>query len=379
MNTLFHSSKVRLIAALLASSVLAGCASFSADGGFNPVEKTTKERLGKDVKWARSGEDQNTIDSRVAELLNKPLSVDDAVQIALLNNKGLQAAFYELGISEADLVQAGRLPNPRFSMLRARLEDEYKIEQAFTFNIFSLITMPLAQKVEERRFAQTQRQVTSEVLRLAADTRKAYYTAISGQQTADYMGQVKDVAEAGAELGKRMAQVGNWSKLTQAREQGFYADAVAQAARARQAATSAREQLTRLMGLWGKQLDYKLPERLPDLPKMATDLPDIESLAMQQRLDLQAIRLETEGLASNLGLTKATRFINVLEFGPARVLEGHRSDPYKKGYEIGFELPIFDWGTAKVTKAESIYMQALNRAGEMAVNARSEVRESYQS
>lgn len=132
MNTLFHSSKVRLIAALLASSVLAGCASFSADGGFNPVEKTTKERLGKDVKWARSGEDQNTIDSRVAELLNKPLSVDDAVQIALLNNKGLQAAFYELGISEADLVQAGRLPNPRFSMLRARLEDEYKIEQAFT-------------------------------------------------------------------------------------------------------------------------------------------------------------------------------------------------------------------------------------------------------
>ncbi|MFX7709139.1 hypothetical protein ABTJ90_19660, partial [Acinetobacter baumannii] len=87
MNTLFHSSKVRLIAALLASSVLAGCASFSADGGFNPVEKTTKERLGKDVKWARSGEDQNTIDSRVAELLNKPLSVDDAVQIALLNNK----------------------------------------------------------------------------------------------------------------------------------------------------------------------------------------------------------------------------------------------------------------------------------------------------
>ncbi len=379
MNTLFKSSKVRLIGALLASSVLAGCASFSADGGFGSVEKTTKDRIGKDVKWSRSGEDQNTIDSRVSELLKKPLTVDDAVQIALLNNKGLQASFYELGISEADLVQAGRLPNPRFSMLRARYEDEYKIEQAFTFNVFSLITMPLAQKVEERRFAQTQRQVTSEVLRLAADTRKAYYTAISAQQTTEYMAQVKDAAEAGAELGRRMAKVGNWSKLAQAKEQGFYADAVAQLARSRQAATSSREQLTRLMGLWGQQLDYKLPERLPDLPKTASDLPGIESLAMEQRLDLQAIRLETEGLASNLGLTKATRFINVLELGPARVQEGARSEPYKKGYEIGFELPIFDWGTAKVTKAESIYMQALNRAGEMAVNARSEVRESYQS
>ncbi len=99
---------------------------------------------------------------------------------------------------------------------------------------------------------------------------------------------------------------------------------------------------------------------------------------MDQRLDLQAVRFETEALAKNLGLTKATRFINLLEFGPARVLEGQKGDPYKKGYEISFELPLFDWGGAHVAKAEAIYMQAVNRATEMAVNARSEVREAYQ-
>lgn len=369
--------KSKVTGALLVTVFLTGCATFSNDGGFGSVEKATKDRIGKEVKWVRNSDDQNAIDKRVTELLQKPLTVDDAVQVALLNNKGLQASFYELGISESDLVQAGRLPNPRFSMLRARHDDEYKIEQAFTFNVFSLITLPLAQQVEERRFAQTQRQITAEVLRLASETRKAYYTALAGQQTSMYMGQVKDAAESGAELAKRMAQVGNWSKLAQAKEQGFYADAVIQVSRAQQAQVSAREQLTRLMGLWGKQTAYTLPERLPDLPKAADDLPDIESLAMEQRLDLQAARLETEGLAKNLGLTKATRFINVLELGPARVLEGQRSDPYKKGYEIGFELPIFDWGTAKVTKAESIYMQAVNRAAETAINARSEVRESY--
>lgn len=369
---------LKTTAALLATLFLAGCASFSSDGGFSPVEKTAKDRIDKDVKWVRSNDDQKSIDQRVAELLQKPLSVDDAVQIALLNNKGLQASFFELGISEADLVQAGRLPNPRFSMLRARYQDEYKIEQAFTFNVFSLITMPLARQVEHRRFAQTQRQITIDVLRLAADTRKAYYMALASQQTVEYMGQVKEAAEAGAELAKRMTQVGNWSKLAQAKEQSFYADATVQAARARQSAVSSREQLTRLMGLWGKQIEYKLPERLPDLPKSADELPNLEAQAMEQRLDLQAARLETEGLANNLGLTKATRFINVLELGPARVLEGHKSDPYKKGYEISFELPIFDWGTAKVSKAESIYMQAVNRAAETAVNARSEVRESYQ-
>ena len=84
-----------------------------------------------------------------------------------------------------------------------------------------------------------------------------------------------------------------------------------------------------------------------------------------------------EALAKNLGLSKATRFINVLEVGPARVLEGARDSGYKKGYEISFELPIFDWGGAKVAKAEAIYMQAVERAAEAATTARSEVRESY--
>jgi outer membrane protein TolC len=101
-------------------------------------------------------------------------------------------------------------------------------------------------------------------------------------------------------------------------------------------------------------------------------------MAMAQRLDVQAARLQTEALAKNLGLTKATRFINVLEFGPARVLEGTADSGYKKGYEVSLQLPLFDWGTAKVAKAEALYMQSVNVVAQMAINARSEVREAYQ-
>ena len=373
----FFSPPTRLVPAILIALALGGCASFSKDGGMTTVEQITKERAGKDVKWARTEAERDTIDKRVAELLAKPLAVEDAVQVALLNNKGLQAGFYDLGISEADLVQAGRLPNPRFSMFRAHRGDDYKIEQALTFNIFALVTMPLAMEVEKRRFARMQQQVAMDVLRLAAETRKAWFTAVAADETVRYMRQVKAAADAGAELARRMAQAGNWSKLNQAREQGFYADAALNVARAEQTHTMAREQFTRLLGLWGEQMQFKLPERLPDLPKAADDLPNVEQLAMEQRLDLQAMRLETAALAKNLGLTKTTRFINALEFGPARVLEGQRSDPYKNGYEVSFELPIFDWGGTKVAKAEAIYMQAVNRAAESAINARSEVRESY--
>ena len=366
------------LATALSMIVLGGCASFSQDGGFASVERTARERLGKEVKWARTDGDQNALDQRVAELLAEPLTVDAAVQIALFNNKGLQASFFELGISEADLVQAGRLPNPAFAMLRARNGDEYKIEQALTFNIFSLITLPQVVAIEQRRFEHSQRAVAMQMLELGAQTRKAYYTALAADETVRYMNQVMDVAQSSAELAQRMTQVGNFNKLQQAREQGFYAEAALGFARAGQLRLRAREQLTRLLGLWGQQTGFRLPERLPDLPKLPAELVDIEQLAIAQRMDVQAAKLDTQALAKHLGLTKTTRFINVLELGPARVLEGTKSDPYKRGYEVRLELPIFDWGTARVAKAEAIYMQAVNRAAETAINARSEVREAYQ-
>lgn len=365
----------RLLAVIAATTVLAGCTSFSADGGLGTVEQTARQHLGKDVRWARSAADREAIDQRVAELLSKPLAADDAVQVALLNNRGLQAAFSELGITEAEVVQAGRLPNPGFSFGRLRRGDEIELERGFHLNIARLLALPLIKELEERRFAQTQGMVAISVLSLAADTRKAYYNALAAEETASYLRKVMQVAEASAELARRMAQVGNFSRLQHAREQSFYAEAALNFARAQQAQRSTRERLTRLLGLWGEQTGYALPARLPDLPEQAKDLPDIERVALAQRIDVQAARLATEQTAKSLGLTKATRFVNVLELGVVR--NSSNEGPPQRGWEVGFELPLFDWGDARVARAESVYMQALNRAAEIAINARSEVREAY--
>ena len=203
----------------------------------------------------------------VAGLLARPLSADDAVQIALLNNRGLQAAFFDLDIAQADLEGAGRLPNPQLSLLRAsRVTDgvrEFKIEQALVFNLFALATMPQAQAIERRRFEQTQRAVALEVLQLAAQTRKAYYEALAAAERLHYRGQVNEAAAAGAELARRMAEAGNWSALQRAREHRFEAEAALQLALARHNHTAARERLARLLGLWGRDTAFPLPARLP--------------------------------------------------------------------------------------------------------------------
>jgi len=229
--------------------------------------------------------------------------------------------------------------------------------------------------MENRRFASVQRSVSMEMLSLAAESRKAYYAAVAAEQTARYMRDVRGTADAGAELAKRLAQAGNWTKLQQAREHGFFSEAVLNAARAEAARFSTRERLTRLLGLWGQQTGFTLPNRLPDLPQEPQDRPDLEQLAIAQRLDVQAVKLQTEAMAKSLGLSKITRFVNVLDFSYRR--NGSNELPRQTGYEISFEIPLFDWGDARVAKAEAIYMQSVQRAAQVAVEARSEVREAY--
>lgn len=360
---------------LLALFVLSGCASFTKDGGLNDVKLLTEKHIPQQVVWSKTTADQHLIAERVAELMQKYLDVEQAVQIALLNNKSLQADLFELGISEADMVQAGRLPNPRFSMLYARNNGDYKIEQALTFNIFSLLTMPKLVEIERLNFEQTKQQVAIKVLQVAYQTRQAYFNAVAANQQYSYSLQVKTSAEASAEMAKRMVKAGNWNQLELAREQGFYAEAALDVLEAQQKSIAAKESLARLLGVSANQLT--LQSRLPDLPKILTEPEQFTKQAFAERLDLQAARLRTENMAKRLGLSKTTRFINVLEIGPARVLEGSRNDAYKKGVDIAFELPLFDWGSAKVARAEASYMQSVNEAAYIANNAQSEIREAY--
>lgn len=360
---------------LLALFVLSGCASFTKDGGLNDVKLLTEKHISQQVVWSKTTADQHLIAERVAELMQKDLDVELAVQIALLNNKSLQADLFELGISEADMVQAGRLPNPRFSMLYARNNGDYKIEQALTFNIFSLLTMPKLVEIERLNFEQTKQQVAIKVLQVAYQTRQAYFNAVAANQQYSYSLQVKTSAEASAEMAKRMVKAGNWNQLELAREQGFYAEAALDVLEAQQKSIAAKESLARLLGMSANQLT--LQSRLPDLPKTLTEPEQFTKQAFAERLDLQAARLRTENMAKRLGLSKTTRFINVLEIGPARVLEGSRNDAYKKGVDIAFELPLFDWGSAKVARAEASYMQSVNEAAYIANNAQSEIREAY--
>jgi outer membrane protein TolC len=365
-----------MLCAAALTMLVGGCATFSEDGGTRDVNAALASRgLTQQAPWIRNDADADRAADAVRKLLAQPLTADAAVQVALFNNSGLQASYAELGIAEADLVQAGRLRNPGFSFARKHRADEVEYERAFIFDLMGLLTMPIRTQLERERFELAQGRMAADIMQVAADTRRAWISAIAAQQSAAYAEQVKEAAEAASELARRMVKAGNFSKLDQAREQAFYADATAQLARARQQALAERERLTRLLGLWGNDIAFKLPERLPDLPPSLRDMTDIERQAMQQRLDVQEAARNAENIANSLGLTRATGYFSVLEAKYIRNSESGK--PRQTGYEIELRLPIFDSGSAKLARAENTHRQAANRAADIAIRARSEVREAY--
>ena len=363
---------LRVLAAGAALLVLSACTTFSKDGGLDTVSALTAERTGQDIRLTKTGRDNG---AELVAMLAQPLSADNAVRIALLNNRGLQAALAGLGVAEADLVQAGRMANPGVSFGRKSGAGETEIERSVMFDLVGLLTIPLRRDIEARRFDSAKLAAALDAVRLAADTRKAYFNALAAVQSAHYAQQVLDAAQASAELAQRMARVGNLSALDLAREQAFSAEATAQSARTRHNASAAREQLTRLLGLWGENARFQLPERLPDLPASPREAGNIEAAAMEQRLDLRLAKLDAQATARALSLNRATGFINVLDAGYVNTSKS--GAPREDGYEITLSLPLFDWVGARTAKAEAIYMQSVHRTAHAAIVARSQVRETY--
>jgi outer membrane protein TolC len=186
-------------------------------------------------------------------------------------------------------------------------------------------------------------------------------------------------AEASAELAGKLTQTGAVNKLDQARRQVFASEIDAQVTTAKLKATAAEERLTRLMGLGGPNVAALLPSTLPPLPGKSRSLASIEQEAMDKRVDLEINMLEVEALARSYGLTRSTRLVNVLDASGISKTQKDKGEPSAEGggFDIAFEVPIYDFGRARMREAEQRYLEALNKLRAMAINARSEAREAY--
>lgn len=381
---------------LAATLLLAGCTASSEftakDAGFTKAQAKTSV-LAKQTVWIQSRAEAERVESHVKSLLARSKTVDAevAVQIALLNNKGLQAAYADLGDAGTDVWQSTLFVNPTVGLGvngigTPGLEAFRAIEGTLSVNLLSLTTRNRTIDIAKVRFQQAQLNAAQSTLALASNTRRAWVTAVAARETVGQLTQAQTTADAASELAKKLGESGALPKGPQAREHAFYAELSGQVAEARLAERLAKEELTRLMGLWGDDIAYKLPTRLPSLPKKLTTNNVIETQALTNRVDLQVAKLELEASAKSYGLTEATKYLSDLE-----IVGGFETDREKEegkiktsttwtgAKDIQFSIPIFDSGKARMRKSELAYMRAANQLAEKAVNVRSESRSAYEA
>src|SRR4030088_2478992 len=167
------------------------------------------------------------------------------------------------------MVQESLPPNPTFSIFRIAGGGALEAERQVVGNILALSTLPFRSEIAQQRFQQAQLRAAEETLRLAAEVRRAYYRTVAANELAGLLSDAKSTAESTAQLATKLGETGALNKLDQAREQVFYAETTAELATARQDASSLRERLIRLLGVWDGELGFRMPDRLAGLPRRA--------------------------------------------------------------------------------------------------------------
>lgn len=342
------------------------------------VSSAVAARSGHTVRWLKGSVEDEEASKAVDSLLSRELTADAAVQVALLSNAGLQAKLEELSIAQSDLVQAGLLKNPVFTVGRTAWESEHIAPNLFATveqDFLDILTMPMRKRVAATELEATKLEVGDHVLELAAQVREAYYTAQAAEQLVAMRRLVDDAARTAAELARRQHEAGNMSDLALSSELGLAAQASLDRERSEGEAAVTRERLNKLMGLWGARTVWKVPARLPEMPRDEVPLEHLESNAVAQRLDIGAARRNAQALRYALDLAKTTRWVGTVNVAvEAGRLRHNRRLSF--GPSVALEIPLFDQRQAQIAKLEGHVRQSEAELRALAVDVRADVRSS---
>jgi cobalt-zinc-cadmium efflux system outer membrane protein len=346
-----------------------------SDLGYQDVRKITSARIHRDVRWYEH-DSPSAADKKTRELLTRPLTADAAVQVALLNNQGLQAAFEELGVARADLVRALGLPNPTVDAA-LRFHDGStppEIEVQATMALSDILFLPLRNGVAEAGMDAAKASVAGSILDLAFEVRVAFWEHQAAAQTFDLRRNIIEALRASFDAAQRLHEAGNITDLSLANEQALYEEARIAYTRAEALLRARREELSALMGLWGRNARWTVEERLPDPVSVAPILEKFEARAVERSLDLELIRHRYELAAKSANLSRVRGWVPELRAGVAAEREHDDEQGWTLGPAASLEVPLFYQGQGETGAALAEARRQRKLYFDAAVRIRSAVR-----
>ena len=366
---------MKRLSLFLVSAVLAGCASTSPAPAFHGVAGIVEQRTGQRIRWEQGSDADRDVALALRGLLDRDLTLEAAVQVALLKNPSLIATYEDLSVAQADLVQAGLLKNPVLSGQITTAEREAldpNLIVGLTQDFLDIFMLPARKRVAKSMLEETKFRVGDAVLALAAEVRSAFISLQGAQQVLAMRRVIAGSAQVSADLATKQKEAGNLNDLDLSTERGVNEQTQLEVARSEADVVAARERLTRLMGLWGADTSFRVTAMLPDVPPREPNLRHVESLAIAQRLDLAALRQQTATMAYALALSKSSRWTGVVEVGVdvARLRDG----AIAVGPRASIEIPLFDQRQAAIARLEAYLRRTERERDARAIEIRSDAR-----
>ena len=351
---------------------LTGCASVNLDAGFLEVRAAVEERNGTRIVWNQGTElDREAVD-QLRSLLAKKLTVADVVQVAMLNNRDLQAVYTELGLAQADLVQAGLFRNPMldaavlFPLSGARPDLQF----GAVVGLLDALYIPLRKRVAAAQFEEAKLRVTGAVLDFAARVRRAFYVHQANEQKLELRQTIVQALTAALDVSRQLHEAGNISDLDLARDRVATETSRLALRSAEIEARQSREHLNSLMGVWGDLTEWEIDVRLPDVPADPPPLNGVEREALARSINLAHARQRIIAAGEQVGYDRATSLIPGAEVG----LEAEREEGWKLGPVLSVPLPLFDQGQARIGRGAAELHRAHQEYYALAVRIRSTAR-----
>ncbi len=342
---------------------------------FQQVQEAVTKRTGQNAYWDSCLNDF-IIPISVEEILQKELTEDFAVQIALLNNQNLQAAYESLGIAKAQLAQAGLLTNPIFT-LSYRFSTKTNVTDLIDISLFQnfleILLIPLKRRMADAELEATKAMILTQILGVIAQTKIAFYTLKATKEIWNIKKQILLAAELSYEAAQKLFEVGNIRDLDLSIERSMYEQAKLEVSSWEIAVLEEREKLNVLMGLWGRQINWEVSSGLPAIPAEEGDFKNIENDAIENSIDLKVAYKELLATAAGFGIDTSRLVFPQFNLGP----NSERDESvWYVGPAFSLAIPLFDFGQAISAKAQATIMQQWNQYIALAIEIRSKARSS---
>ncbi len=351
---------------------LTGCASVDLRAGFPEVSAVVEERAATKIVWNRGNELDLEAAEKLRALLRKKFTADDAVQIAMLNNRNLQAIYSDLGLAQAELVQAGLFRNPildaavLFPLSGVRPD----LQLTVVISFLDALYVPLRKRVAAARFEEAKLRVTGAVLDLGAQVRRAFHEHQANEQMLELRQTIVQALTASWEVSRRLHEAGNITDLDLARDRAAAETSKLVLRSVEIAARQSREHLNDLMGTWGEQTVWEIDGRLPDIPAEPLPVNGLERVALSRSIDLSQARQRIITAGQQLGYDRATALIPETDLG----VGAEREEGWKVGPVLSVPIPLFDQGQARVGRAVAELRRSQQEYYALAVRVRATAR-----